>query len=168
MKKLAVFMISAVLPAAAQWRHFSDPEFRPTGFFGVGVSAPVNPIATRLKTGWNLAGGVGVQSGYAGILLDAMYNDFGMSRNALLRADARHGHERYWALTVDPIVHVNPRGPVDFYLTGGAGVYGRTSNLRTTFTGDGHGTYDLISSYSIARLGANLGAGFAFNLGGER
>ena len=168
MKKLLPFILLGALPSAAQWRHFGDPQIRPAGYFGVGVSAPVNPVATRLNTGWNLAGGVGFTTRYAGLLLDAMYNDFGFNRDALLRAGARRGGQRYWAVSANPIVHVNPRGPVDFYVTGGAGIYGQINQYRASSDSRFSDRYDLISSYEIYKPGVNLGAGFAFNLGHER
>jgi hypothetical protein len=169
MKKLAIFIVLAALPAAAQWRKFGDYDARPTGYFGVGVSAPVNPLASRLNTGWNLAGGIGVRYRYVGVLLDAMFNDFGINRAALEQEGARRGHQRYWAVTVDPVFHVNPRGPIDFYLIGGAGIYGQITEYRASSRDDRFGDrYDLISSNQIVRPGANLGAGFAFNLGRER
>ena len=168
MRKFLLFMIGVALPSAAQWRHFGDPKIRPAGYFGVGVSAPVNPVASRLNTGWNLAGGVGVTSRYVGILLDSMYNDFGFTHVALVQAGARRGHRRYWAVSANPIVHVNPRGPIDFYVTGGAGIYGQITTYRTSADGRFADRYDLISSDQINRPGVNLGAGFAFHLGHER
>jgi len=54
-----------------------------------------------------------------------MYNDFGINRNALVEVGARRGYQRYWAVSANPIVHVNPRGPLDFYITGGAGMLGQ-------------------------------------------
>jgi opacity protein-like surface antigen len=168
MKKLLMFMLVAAIPCAAQWRRFGEPEIRPTGYFGLGVSTPVNPVATRLNHGWNLAGGAGLTSRYVGVLADVMYNDFGFTRGALLEAGARRGRQRYWGISANPIVHVNPRGPVDFYLTGGVGIYGQITQYRTS-SGDGRfaDRYDLIASDQINRPGVNLGAGFAFHLGRE-
>jgi len=167
MRKLILFVLAVALPSAAQWRHFGDPEIRPTGYFGIGVSTPVNPLANRLNIGWNLAGGFGLTSRYVGVLADVMYNDFGFNRNALLDAGARRGHQRYWAISANPVAHVNPRGPIDFYLTGGAGIYGQITQFRTSADGRYAERYDLISSNDVYRPGVNLGAGFAFHLGHE-
>ena len=98
MKRLLVFIIVAGLPASAQWRHFgqrSERSERPTGFFGMGVSTPTNPVATRLDAGWNMAGGIGVTRGSVGIMLDAMFTDFGITRDALVQAGARRGSQKY-------------------------------------------------------------------------
>jgi hypothetical protein len=161
MKRLLLLILVAVLPAAAQWRHFGQTLTRPTGYFGFGFSTPANPVATRLNEGWNLAGGIGVTRGPVGVMVDAMFNDFGFTRDALLRAGAHRGSQKYWALTVDPIFHVNERGPVDFYVTGGGGLYSQITQFRAASGGG----YDLISSRTIYKPGVNGGAGFAFNLG---
>jgi hypothetical protein len=163
MKRLLLCIIVAGLPASAQWRHFGDSSTRPTGFLGIGLSTPTNPVATRLDAGWNLAGGVGVTHGSLGILVDAMFNDFGINQAALVRAGARGGSQKYWAVTVDPIFHVNQRGPVDFYLTGGGGLYSRITKYRASsgLVGQDSGRYDLISSETLYKPGVNGGAGFS-------
>jgi hypothetical protein len=169
MKQLLLFILVAVVPAAAQWRHFGHPSARPTGYFGVGFSTPANPVATRLNEGWNLAGGIGVTRGSVGIMLDAMFTDFGITHDALVRAGARRGSQKYWALTVDPTFHVNERGPVDFYITGGGGLYTRITKYRASsdLIGQDSDRYDLISSDTVYKPGVNGGAGFSYSLGGH-
>jgi hypothetical protein len=166
MKRLIIFAILAVLPVSAQWRRFGQRSARPTGYLGGGLSTATNPVATRLNAGWNLAGGIGVTRGSAGIMVDAMLSDFGINHDALVRAGARRGSQKYWALTVDPIFHVNERGPVDFYVTGGGGLYGRTTKYRASsgLVGQDSGRYDLISSDTIYKPGVNGGAGFSYSL----
>jgi hypothetical protein len=124
-------------------------------------------VATRLDAGWNLAGGIGVTRGSVGIMVDGMFSDFGITHDALLRAGARRGSQKYWALTVDPIFHVNERGPVDFYLTGGGGLYSRITKFRASsgLVGQDATGYDLISSDTIYKPGVNGGAGFSYSLG---
>src|SRR3954470_17107780 len=107
MKTLVVVFVLAALPAAAQWRRFGDPELRPTGYFGAGVSAPINPVASRLNTGWNLAGGGGLEYRYVGLLVSGTFNDFGLTRSSLNRVGARRGDQKYWSVTVDPVLHIN-------------------------------------------------------------
>jgi hypothetical protein len=124
-------------------------------------------MATRLGTGWNLAGGIGVTRGSVGIMLDAMFTDFGINQAALVRAGARRGSQQYWAVTVDPIFHVNERGPVDFYITGGGGFYSQITKYRASsgLMGQDSGRYDLISSDTLYKPGVNGGAGFSYSLG---
>src|SRR5262249_48701253 len=120
MKRSLLFLIATVIPASAQWAQWGPSDVRPTGWFGVGASAPVNPAARQLDAGWNIAGGVGLTNDFVGVNFDAMFTDFGINSDSLLRQGARNGSQKYWALTVDPIFHVNERGPVDFYVTAGA------------------------------------------------
>jgi len=167
MKRSLFFLFVTILPASAQWRQWGPSAARPTGFFGVGVSAPVNPTATQLDTGWNLAGGIGVTNEYVGIMLDGMFTDFGITHDALVRQGARSGSQKFWALTVDPIFHVNERGPVDFYVTGGGGLYSQITRYSAPSAPFGQSTrrYDLISSDYIYKPGVNAGAGFSFTFG---
>ncbi len=162
---LLISFALAALPAAAQR---SLPEVRPNAFFGLGFSQPVNPIATRLDTGWNFTGGGGLTTEYVGVLLDFTYNDFGANRRNLNGAGARDGYQRYWALTVDPKVHVNNRGPVDFYVTGGGGLYSQISEYRFRGGGFYPGPGEFILRDTIYKGGVDGGAGFAFNIGYSR
>jgi hypothetical protein len=99
-------------------------------------------------------------------MLDAIFSDSGITDTALARAGARRGSQRYWAVTVDPIFHVNERGPVDFYLTGGGGVYSQKTQYRASsgLVGQDSGRYDLISSRTLYKPGVDGGAGFSFRL----
>jgi hypothetical protein len=165
--KPLLFLFILSLPAAAQWRHFGSPEARPTGFFGVGAVTPINPLGRQLDIGWTLSGGIGVTSNYVGVMLDATFADFGLNHTTLLRAGAPRGDQKYWAVTVDPVFHVNPRGPVDFYITGGGGLYSRITEfrLRSDYGGPFSGREDLLGSYTLYKPGVNGGAGFSFSLG---
>jgi hypothetical protein len=162
MQRICLALLVAVLPVSAQWRHFGRSYTQPTGDFGVGLSTPVNPLATRLDAGWNLAGGAGIQNGPFGIMADVLVTGFGINHAALVRQGAQHGTQKYWALTLDPIVHINERGPTDFYLTGGAGLYGQITKYRVP--AGPASQYDLIRVESLYKPGVNGGAGFAFNL----
>src|SRR5437763_14610285 len=127
-KTLSLLMLIA-MPATAQWRHFADYPTRATGYFGGGFSQPVNPAARNLDVGWNLAGGVGVTTKYVGVMLDAMFNDFGVNRSKLGRVSAFDGSQRYWAVTVDPVFNVNQSGPLYFYLMSVGGIYSNITYL---------------------------------------
>jgi hypothetical protein len=133
----------------------------------VGFSTPINPAATRLDVGWGLNGGVGITNNYVGVLFDATFAGFGINRDALLLRGARNGGQKYWALTVDPMFHVNERGPVDFYVIGGGGLYGQITNFRASADAFGQSAqrFDLSYSNQILKPGVNGGAGFAFRIG---
>ena len=160
---LSLAVVPGLAPALAQPGYFGSEPWRPTGSFGVGFSTPVNPLANRLNTGWNIAGGVGVTRNYFGVTADAMFNDFGINRRTLTQVGARSGSQKFWAVTADPTFHVNDRGPLDFYVIGGGGLYGRYTKYRASSAAAGPG-FDLVRSEQILRPGVNLGAGFAFSL----
>jgi hypothetical protein len=160
---ICLVLLVAVLPISAQWYPFSTSDFRPTGGFGVGFATPVNPLANRLDAGWSLAGGAGIQNGPVGVMFDVLVAGFGINHSTLVRHGAQHGTQKYWALTVDPIVHINERGPADFYLTGGIGVYGQITKYRVP--AGPASQFDLIRVENLYRPGVNGGAGFSFNLG---
>jgi hypothetical protein len=163
MRRFLFLLAVAAIPAAAQWRHFGQSELQTAGFVGIGPSTGANPLARQVDTGWNLAGGVGVTQGYAGVMVDALYTDFGITHSALLRQGAHDGSRRFWAVTVDPVVHINPRGPADFYLTAGGGLYGQRNEVRSSFISQG-GAFDLIRTDIVYKGGVDAGAGFSFQM----
>ena len=157
MKKAFIFLMfcaASAIPAAAQ--------ARATGFFGAGFSQALNPIGTRLDTGWNVSGGVGVSGRYAGIMVDMMYTDFGLNRDTAFLLGADHGRQQFWALTLDPVLHLNARGPVDFYITGGGGLYSQMFDLHN------HGGFHGHFSDTLYKAGVDGGAGFSYRLGEGR
>jgi hypothetical protein len=164
MKRTSLILFLAVLPAAAQWRHFGD-RTRLTGYFGVGGATALNPVARALDPGWTLSGGVGATNRYVGFMVEAMFVDFGLNRTTLYYAGVPRGSQKYWSLTAAPTFHVNQRGPVDFYLTAGGGLYSRITEYRA---GGGRGPFywgdDLLGSDTTCKPGVNGGAGFAFNV----
>jgi hypothetical protein len=165
-KQLLILFI-LTLPAGAQWRHFGPPEARFTGYFGGGAAFPINPAARRLDPGWSISGGVGATSKYVGVMLDANFSDFGINRATLARVGAPKGDQKYWSLTVNPVFHVNERGPIDFYVTAGGGLYSQITEFRARdgFDGPYGGRGDLLASNTLYKPGVNGGAGFAFSLG---
>jgi len=97
-------------------------------------------------------------------MLDAMFNDFGINRATLGSVGANDGNQRYWAVTLDPVFHVNQRGPVDFYVTGGGGIYSQITDFslrggRGPFRDGGFNI-----SNTLYKPGVDGGAGFSFNL----
>jgi hypothetical protein len=166
MKRLLFTLFIVGLPASAQWRHFGSDQTRFTGYFGAGFATPVNPLAKRLDPGWSLGGGVGVTNNHIGLMFDAMFVDMGMNHRTLASVGAPRGDQKYWALTANPVFHVNESGPVDFYVTAGGGLYSQITEYRTGYHGDPfYGYDDLLGSYTLYRAGVNGGAGFSFRLG---
>jgi len=177
--KKSVFYIAfccvASLPLAAQ------PHF--TGFVGGGPSVAPNPLGARIDTGWDISAGAGVTGRWAGINLDFLYSDHALNNNVLNQVGAPDGSARFWAFTLDPVFHINARedAPVDFYITGGGGIYHRTVEFTqpavATFTAfdpwfgfypASFATNQVIGSYGVYKGGVDGGAGFAFKLGHTR
>lgn len=150
-----------------------------TGFVGGGVTAPVNPIGSRLDTGWNVAAGAGVNaSHHFGLMLDFMYNETPINTTFLNQVQAPDGHVRVWGFTLDPVVHLTQEGPVDFYVTGGGGIYHRTVEYTQPVIQTGvffdpwfgfypadFGTNQIIGSFGQYKGGVDGGAGLSFKLG---
>ena len=175
MKKIA-FVLSlcslAAFPANAQFSRF-------TGFVGGGFTNPVNPIGSRLDTGWNIAAGAGLNANHHfSMMLDFMFNDTPINQTFLNQVQAPDGHVRVWGFTLDPVVHLTQEGPVDLYLTGGGGIYHRTVEYTQPSFQTGiffdpwfgfypatFGTNEIIGSYGQYKGGIDGGAGVSFKLG---
>jgi hypothetical protein len=176
MKSLATFLALgclAAVPALAQARF--------TGYVGGGPSVPINPLGARLDNGWNIGAGVGVTGRTAGLNLNFMYNDMGINQSTLNEVGAPGGSTRIWAFTLDPVIHFRTRedAPVDFYITGGGGIYHRTVEFTqpavqtVTVFDPWWGVYypaniltnQVIGSFGVYKPGVDGGAGLNFRLG---
>ena len=177
MKKTACILslcLVAALPACAQFS-------RLTGFVGGGVTSPINPIGSRLDTGWNVAAGAGINANHhLGLMLDFMFNDMAINSTFLNQVQAPEGHVRVWGFTLDPVLHLTREGPVDFYVTGGGGIYHRTVEYTQPVYQTGIffdpwfgfypatvGANQIIGSYGQYKGGIDAGTGISFKLGGN-
>jgi hypothetical protein len=169
---IACFFALAALPAMAQ---FESQLF--TADIGGGFSTPVYNAGRRLDPGWNLLLGAGIRPvPYLGVKVDFLYNQMDVNRGTLNALNFPNGEARIFSFTLDPIIHINPRGPVDFYLVGGGGVYHRTIEFSqpsvSTFTAfDPFFGYfypvavpssQVLASQTTVKPGVNGGAGFQF------
>jgi hypothetical protein len=142
---------------------------------GAGFTTPVGNTGRHLDKGWNFRGGIGYNfSPYVGALIDVGYDSFGINSTTLNNVGFPGGGLRVFSVTLDPIVHLNPRGHVDVYLTGGGGLYHRYQeftqpNVAVTPVFDPFfGFYSVavpvnqvLASYSVNKPGINAGAGIA-------
>ena len=171
---LAAACCLAALPGLAQTRFGAV-----TGYVGGGFSEPVFDLGERLDNhGWNVGAGIGVSGKRAGLMLDFTFNDFNINRTTLDQVQAPDGTVRYWAFTLDPVVHLNKEGRVDVYVTGGGGIYHRQVEftqpaIATVAVFDpwfgvypaSFATNQVIGSYGLYKGGVDGGAGIAFRLG---
>jgi hypothetical protein len=143
---------------------------------GAGFTTPVGATSQRLDTGWNIDGGAGVNiNSVVGVMLQANYSEMGIGSNTLSNLGFAGGGVHTASFTLNPIVHLNPRGKVDVYLIGGGGLYHRTQEFTqpglASFVGFdpffGFYTADVpveqvVASYTVNKPGLNGGLGLSF------
>jgi hypothetical protein len=148
---------------------------------GAGFTSPVGGASDRLKTGWNMQGGAGVNfNSRVGALVQFNYNGLGINDRTLAAFGMPDGDVSLWSLTLNPIVHLNPKGPVDFYLIGGGGLYSRTQRFTQpavdVFTAFDpfFGFYpvavpvnEILAEYTLMKPGVNFGGGLSFGVRGS-
>jgi opacity protein-like surface antigen len=150
---------------------------------GGGVSTPTGDAGHDLNTGWNFAASGGYNfNPYVSANLDFGYNRWGLNAAALQRFQEPNGQASVWDLTLNPVVHFNPRGKVDFYTTAGFGVYHRdlilTEPFNTTvfvcdpffnFCFPQNVTIDqVVARFDTTKGGWNAGGGFSYRIGDSR
>ena len=115
--------------------------------------------------GWNF-------TPYVGALIQTNYNSLGINSSTLSNLGAPGGGVHVFSATLDPVIHLHPRGHFDPYIVGGGGLYHEYQNLTAqTVVGGGYGYgfggfgyYPgevILSSYSVNKPGANIGAGIS-------
>jgi len=155
----------------------SAQETPPVSFnVGGGFVQGLGGSGRRLDTGWNFNGGVGFNfNPYVGVMGQFDYNQMDINGTTLNALGFPGGDVNMWSVTLNPIVHTNPRGPVDVYFIGGGGLYHRrqefTQPTTSIFTGFDpfFGFYpvavpttQVLTSYSVNKPGVNGGVGLAF------
>jgi len=143
---------------------------------GAGFTEPVGKAGNELDMGWHIRGSAGVNfSQYVGAMVQLDYNRMGINSVSLGNLGFPGGDVGIFSATLDPIIHLTPRGRADLYIIGGGGLYHWNQEFTapsvSTLTGFDpfFGFYpvavpttQVLSSYSVNRPGANLGAGIAF------
>jgi opacity protein-like surface antigen len=155
----------------------SAQETPPVAFnVGGGFTQTLGGTGQRLNNGWNFDGGLGYNvTPYVGFLGQFNFNQFDINSTTLNALGFPGGDVSLWSLTLNPIVHTNPRGPVDLYFIGGGGLYHRrqefTQPSSAVFTGFDpfFGLYQVavpatqvLTSYAVNKPGINGGIGLAF------
>jgi hypothetical protein len=144
---------------------------------GGGFTQPVGATARQLDDhGWNVQAGAGVNfSQYVGLMLQLDYNRLGINSGTLNTVGFPGGDVNVFSATLDPIVHLTPRGHFDIYLIGGGGLYHRTQEFTQPgiagvtaydpffgFYTAAVPTTEVVASYTVNKPGVNGGAGIAF------
>jgi hypothetical protein len=173
MKKLAIascfgmLMVSAL--SAQEFSHFSFN-------IGAGFTQGLSDTGRVTDVGWNGRVGAGVNfSPHFGIGVNVGYDNLGINASTLNTFGAPGGRMSVLSATIDPIVHFNPKGRVDFYVFGGAGLFHRyqefTAPTVSVLTGFdpffgfypvGVPSNQILSNYSVNKPGMDAGAGISF------
>jgi Outer membrane protein beta-barrel domain len=143
---------------------------------GGGFTEPVGNTGRYLDPGWNVQGGGGVNlSSYFGVMIDLNYNSMGINNTTLSNFGFPGGGVHVFSATLDPVVHLNPHGRFDIYLTGGGGIFHHNQDFTApsvaTFTSFNPffggffpiavPTTEILSSYTVNKPGVDIGAGIA-------
>ncbi len=123
MTRLALLVLLAgILPAQEFPRHSFN--------VGGGFTEPLNGAGRRLDRGYNIGagGGINLRENF-GVAFEFNYNAFSVNAGTLSALAVPEAKARLWSLTANPILHLNPRGPVDVYLIGGGGLYHRSQEF---------------------------------------
>ena len=143
---------------------------------GGGFTQPVGGTSRRIDTGWNVDLGAGYNfHPRVGLIAQWNFNNFGINGSTLNSLGFPDGSMRVWSATLNPVVHVAPKGPVDVYFIGGGGIYHRTQEFTQPGVGSAVGfdpffgfynfavpVNQVLASYSVYKPGVNGGMGFAF------
>ena len=87
---------------------------------GGGWTQSVGSTGRNLDNGWNVGGGIGWNfSPYVGALVQTNYNSMGINSTTLNSVGFPGGDVHIFSATLDPIVHLHPRGRFDAYIVGG-------------------------------------------------
>ena len=149
---------------------------------GGGFTEPVRYSESRFNTGFNITGGAGVNVvPNLGVMAEFGFNQLSLSDAILNAAGVPGGTGRIYSVTLDPIVHFNPRGRFDVYAIGGGGFYRRTVEFTqptvdtVTLFDPFYGVFfpaavpatQILASFTQNKSGVNIGGGFSVRLRGD-
>ncbi|HEY1760515.1 MAG TPA: outer membrane beta-barrel protein [Bryobacteraceae bacterium] len=171
MKTLLVSCVGILATGALYAQEVSPFSFA----IGAGFTEPIGTAGRYLDTGWNFQAGGGFNfNPVLGAMLDFNYNSMGINAATLSNLGAPGGNSHIMSFTIDPIIHLNHKGPVDVYLIGGGGLYHRYDDLTTPAGGFApvitpFGFFNapyvgnaVLASYSVNKPGFDAGAGISF------
>ena len=172
MKKIAMFGILAGVAGLLSAQE--TPKLALS--VGGGFTTPIGRTGTNLDTGWNVGGGAGINfNPYIGAMVNVRYNSMGINSAALSNLGFGGGNLNVFSATIDPIVHLNPKGHVDVYITAGGGYFRQEQQFTQpgVVTGTGFnpffgfypvafGTNIVVADYSVNKPGVDGGVGIAF------
>jgi len=134
---------------------------------GAGFTTPLGNTGRNLDYGWHVQGGIGYNfNPWVGALVDLGYNRMGVNSTTLGNLGYAGGDLSVFSATLDPIVHLNPHGHFDVYVTGGGGLYHQYQDFtQPAFISSPYNPFfgfygnAVVSSYSVNKPGIDAGVG---------
>lgn len=131
---------------------------------GAGFTTPLGRSGSTLDEGWNVRGGIGYNfTPQFGALVDLGYDNMGINSGVLNNLGYGGGRVSVFSATLDPIVHLNPHGHVDVYVTGGGGIYHEYQNFTQPAIIQGAGFNPFFGFYPYAFQGNVVVASYSVN-----
>ena len=149
---------------------------------GGGFTEPVVHTENRANTGFNITAGAGYKFvPQFGISAEFGYNRLDLSDNVLTAAGVPGGNAHIFSATLQPTVHVNPKGRFGVYGTFGGGFYRRTIDFTAptvdtvTLFDPFYGVFypaavpstQILASFTQNKAGINGGAGVEIRIKGD-
>lgn len=146
---------------------------------GGGPTIPAKGTGRRFDTGYNFNAGIGWHPVRAfGVMAEFGYFKNGINSTTLASVGVPGGGSRVYALTLNPMIHLVPRGRFDAYLIGGGGYYRRTVELTEPSSAIATGfdpyfgiffpvevpTTNVLGSVTQNKMGVNGGVGIAVRM----
>jgi hypothetical protein len=171
MRRTAFIFCTGMFIAGA----LSAQEVTPFTFaFGAGYTNSLGSAGRYLDNGWDVQGGAGYNfNSHLTAMFDFNFTSMGINSATLSNLGAPDGDVHVMSFTIDPMVHVIRKGPLDLYLVGGGGLYHRYDALTAPsvtfapivtplgFFNAPVAGETVLSSYSINKPGFNAGAGIS-------
>lgn len=99
---------------------------------GGGPTVPGKHTGQRFDTGYNFTAGVGIHPWRAvGVMAEFGFFQNGINSSRLSRIGVPGRESRIYSLTLNPMIHLVPKGRFDAYVVGGGGYYRRTVELTS-------------------------------------
>ena len=118
---------------------------------GAGFTTPVGRTSNMVDTGWNVRGGVGYNfSPHIGAMVDIGYDSMGVSSPTLTNLGFGGGSLSVFSVTLNPVVHLLPKGSTDIYITGGGGYYRQNQDFTQPGVANGVGFDPFFGFYPYA------------------
>jgi Outer membrane protein beta-barrel domain len=158
--------VALVCGIAVSLMGFASAQENPGFAFnvGAGFTTPLGNTGRNLDDGWNVRAGAGYNfSPYFGALIDLSYNNMGINSATLDNLGYGGGKLTVFSATFDPIVHLNPHGHVDVYVTGGGGIYHQYQDFTNPAVIVGNGYNPFFGFYPYALAGNVVVASYTVN-----